>query len=224
MKKEKFKTMIQLFILTGLILTLASCGSNTSSKATGTTAKLPYVEIKEYKGKPLSSIADVKDVSIKGPQHIDPDSYKLKIDGLVTTPTDFTYQEVLDNTKYSKEVVLNCVEGWNADILWEGVLISDLFGNVGVKPEADTVIFYAEDGYTTSLPLETVLKKQLIIADKMNGVVLPEENGFPFILVAEDKLGYKWIKWINRIELSNDTDYKGYWESRGYSNEAEVKN
>jgi Sulfite oxidase and related enzymes len=37
-------------------------------------------------------------------------------------------------------------------------------------------------------------------------------------LVAEQKWGYKWIKWITKIELSNDPNYKGYWESRGYSN------
>jgi DMSO/TMAO reductase YedYZ molybdopterin-dependent catalytic subunit len=56
----------------------------------------------------------------------------------------------------------------------------------------------------------------------MNGVVLPAKNGFPFILVAEDKLGYKWIKWISRIELSSNKNYLGYWESAGYSNEANV--
>jgi DMSO/TMAO reductase YedYZ molybdopterin-dependent catalytic subunit len=150
--------------------------------------------------------------------------YKLKINGLVNTSTDFTYDEVLNNTKYSKEVVLNCVEGWSADILWEGVQLSDLFAKVGVKSEANTVIFYSVDGYTTALPLKTILEKNLILASKMNGVVLPAKNGFPFILVAEDKLGYKWIKWINRIELSSNKNYLGYWESAGYSNEANVTN
>jgi len=51
----------------------------------------------------------------------------------------------------------------------------------------------------------------------MNGVPLPPERGFPFQLIAESKWGYKWIKWITEIELSNDSNYKGYWESRGYS-------
>jgi DMSO/TMAO reductase YedYZ molybdopterin-dependent catalytic subunit len=51
----------------------------------------------------------------------------------------------------------------------------------------------------------------------MNGVTLPVDRGYPFQLVAEDKWGYKWIKWVTRIELSNDRSYRGYWESRGYS-------
>ncbi len=53
----------------------------------------------------------------------------------------------------------------------------------------------------------------------MNGLVLPPERGFPFQLVAESRYGYKWIKWITEIELTNNKDYLGYWESRGYPND-----
>ena len=67
-----------------------------------------------------------------------------------------------------------------------------------------------------------VKDKDLIIAYKMNGIVLPPERGYPFILVAEDKLGYKWAKWITEIELSDNSNYRGYWEKRGFSNEADV--
>ena len=48
------------------------------------------------------------------------------------------------------------------------------------------------------------------------------ERGYPFQVVAEDKLGYKWAKWVTGIEVSNDADYRGYWESRGYDNDAAV--
>ena len=60
------------------------------------------------------------------------------------------------------------------------------------------------------------------MASKMNGVVLPPERGFPFQLVAEQKWGYKWIKWITKIELSSDTNYKGFWESRGYNDNGDL--
>jgi DMSO/TMAO reductase YedYZ molybdopterin-dependent catalytic subunit len=46
--------------------------------------------------------------------------------------------------------------------------------------------------------------------------------GFPFQLAAEDKWGYKWIKWVTKIELSNNPDYRGFWESRGYSNQGDI--
>ena len=42
------------------------------------------------------------------------------------------------------------------------------------------------------------------------------QPGYPFQLVAEDKWGYKWIKWIVKIELTDDPSYRGYWEQRGY--------
>jgi DMSO/TMAO reductase YedYZ molybdopterin-dependent catalytic subunit len=148
----------------------------------------------------------------------------LKVDGLVEKPSSFTYDEVLSNKKYTKVVTLHCVEGWNVTILWEGILLKDIFDKVQVKSQANTVIFYAVDGYSTSLPLKTILDKNMILAYKMNGVVLPPERGFPFQLVAEDKLGYKWAKWIDRIELSNDVNYKGFWEQRGYDNNADVTN
>jgi DMSO/TMAO reductase YedYZ molybdopterin-dependent catalytic subunit len=87
-----------------------------------------------------------------------------------------------------------------------------------VLPAARVVIFYAHDGYSTSLPLTHIIDNDILMAHKMNGITLPVERGFPFQLVAEDKWGYKWIKWITKIELSDDTDYRGYWEQRGYSN------
>ena len=57
-----------------------------------------------------------------------------------------------------------------------------------------------------------------MLAYMVNEVVLPAERGFPFQLVAEEKWGYKWVKWITKIELSNDPNFRGYWEQRGYNN------
>ena len=50
---------------------------------------------------------------------------------------------------------------------------------------------------------------------------MPPYRGFPFQVVAEGKYGYKWAKWVTRIELSANTSFRGYWESQGYSNDAE---
>ena len=113
---------------------------------------------------------------------------------------------------------MNCVEGWDVTILWEGVLLKDLFAEARVRPEAKLVIFRAQDGYSTSESLDYILRNNIILAHKMNEVVIPPERGFPFHLVAESKWGYKWAKWITDIELSDDTDFRGFWESRGYSN------
>ena len=183
---------------------------------------LPAAEIKEYQGEKLGSINDFRENSIKGPQYVDKNSYRLEITGLVSTSTSYSYDDILKLPAYQKVVTLNCVEGWSVKALWEGVLIKDLLKNIDIKPEAKTIIFYAADGYSTSFPLDYVLQNNIIMADKLNGLVLPPSEGFPFQLVAEQKWGYKWIKWITKIELSSDTNYKGFWESRGYNNNGDL--
>jgi DMSO/TMAO reductase YedYZ molybdopterin-dependent catalytic subunit len=179
---------------------------------------LTSVEVREYQGERLSSIADFRENSIHGPQYIEQDSYRLNVSGLVGNSIDLSYNEAVKNfPHYTKKVTLFCVEGWEVTILWEGLLVSDILEDAGVLPGANTVIFYAADGYSTSLPLDYIKERDIIMAYRMNGVELPAERGFPFQLVAEDRWGYKWIKWITRIEVSSDPSYKGYWESRGYS-------
>ena len=178
---------------------------------------------REYKSEKLFSILDFRENSIKGPQYIDEASYRLSVEGLVEKPMIYTYSEVLENNLNTKKITMHCVEGWSVDILWEGIKLEDLISKSEVLPSANTVIFHSRDGYTTSLPLSTILEKELLLAYKMNGLVLPPERGFPFQVVAEDKLGYKWAKWVEKIELSDDPEYEGFCESRGYSNEADVK-
>jgi DMSO/TMAO reductase YedYZ molybdopterin-dependent catalytic subunit len=189
----------------------------------GETSSLEGVEIREYQGRRLSSIDDFRENSIKGSQLINEEEYRLMVTGLVDNTLVFAYDEVLVGYEHFEKVVtLHCVEGWEVTILWKGVLVKDLIEEAGIKPAAEMVIFYASDGYSTSLPLDYLLENEILMAYEMNGVVIPPERGFPFQLVAESKLGYKWIKWITEIELSDDANYRGYWESRGFSNDADL--
>ena len=180
--------------------------------------------MKEYNGERLSSVSDFHDNSIKGAQYIDHVTYRLKVTGLTAQPQSYTCDDVLAKYKsYQKLVTLDCVEGWSVKILWEGLLLKELLNEAGILPNANVVIFHACDGYTTSLPLDYVLDNNILLAYKMNGVTIPPERGFPFQLVAEQKWGYKWIKWITEIELSDDVNYRGYWEKAGYSNDASLE-
>lgn len=181
------------------------------------TIPLDSVEVTNYQGQQLSSVNDFRENSIKGPQYVNVTSYHLEVDGLVANPKNYTYDQVKDFQNYQKVVKLDCVEGWSVNILWQGVLVKDILNEVKPLPQANTVIFYAVDGYSTSFPLEYLQNNQILMAYKMNNATLPPQRGFPFQLVAESKWGYKWIKWINRIELSDNPNYQGYWESRGYS-------
>lgn len=194
-----------------------------SSTVLCTTEKNELNEIRTYEGVHLSSINDFRENSIRGPQHINIEDYKLEIYGLVEKPIKYTYDEIRSKFDKNKKVVtLHCVEGWSVKILWEGVRVEDIIEESAVKEEANTMIFYAHDGYSTSLPLEYILENDIMIAFKMNDVILPPERGFPFELVAGGKWGYKWIKWIIKVELSDNENYRGFWESRGYSNTADI--
>jgi DMSO/TMAO reductase YedYZ molybdopterin-dependent catalytic subunit len=185
--------------------------------------RLPGVEVREYQGQPLSSVNDFRENSIRGPQHVNITDYRLAVDGLVRENRTFTYDQVLRGfPRYEKVVTLSCVEGWDVTLLWEGVKVSDLINAAGADPGANTAIFTAADGYSTSFPLGYITTHDLLLAYRMNNITIPDERGFPFMLVAEDKWGYKWIKWVTEIRLSDDPTYRGYWESRGYSNSGDL--
>lgn len=187
-----------------------------------TQARYRENEITGYQGARLDPAIGPRDNSIKGIQQVDIAGYALSIGGLVEIPVKLTYEQVRSREPHERLVTLHCVEGWDATVLWKGVLIDEIIGLAGAKPEAVTVIFGSVDGYTTSLPLQVVREKGLILAYGANGLDLPPAMGYPFIVVAEDKLGYKWGRWVSSITLSDDADYRGYWENLGYSNEADI--
>ncbi len=218
MISKKIAIVVGAMILAGGLLLIADQGMRFGIPSGGATA-LQKAEVRMYEGKDLSSISDFRENSIKGPQYVNISDYRLTVTGLTNTTNVYTYSGVLDRfPHYSKMVTLFCVEGWDVSILWEGVQVRDIIREAGINPRANTVIFTAHDGYTTSFPLDYLVKNDIIMAYKMNNVTLPAERGYPFELVAQDKWGYKWIKWIEKIELIDDPAYRGYWEQRGYSN------
>jgi DMSO/TMAO reductase YedYZ molybdopterin-dependent catalytic subunit len=221
-KKTFFLNLLLVGLLVSVVLT-SSPIIGTVAETTDETTTLESVEIREYEGEDLSSINAFRENSIKGPQYIDAENYTLTVSGLVNNELQLSYDGVVNGYQnFEKVVKLNCVEGWSVTILWEGVLVKDLIEEAGVEPNATTVIFYAYDGYSTSVPLDYIVDNNILMAYKMNNVTLPPERGFPFQLVAESKWGYKWIKWITEIELSDNEDYRGFWESRSYSNDGNL--
>lgn len=224
------KRILSLLLLLSVLFFVTGCAADggaaspagTDAASAATMSRYRENEVTEYRGMRLDPAVGPRDNSIKGVQHVDIATYTLTVDGLVDAPVTLTYDQVLALDAYERLITLYCVEGWDATILWKGVLLDALIGKAGAKPEAVTVIFSSVDGYTTSLPLKTIVDKQLILAYSANGIDLPPEMGYPFIVVAEDKLGYKWARWVNRITLSDDPNYMGYWERLGYSNNADV--
>ena len=182
----------------------------------------PAAEIRQYNGIQLSPFDRKYDNSIKGPQYTDKKDYRLEVTGFVQKPLSLTYDEVLSLPHVKKVYTLHCVEGWDETLLYEGVLLGDVLARAVPKRGVKTVIFYAADGYSSSVPYDYVVKNNIMIGAFINGRVLDDKRGFPFQVAANDKYGYKWVKWLTKIELS-DKDYRGFWEKRGYSNDADIE-
>ena len=147
--------------------------------------------------------------------------YDLQISGLVDRPLNFTYSELQSFPMISEVAVMKCVAGWTQLYNWTGIPLFFLLNVTGVKSGATEVVFYASDGFSSSLTIERALHPTTLLALKANGTILSHSDGYPYRLVVPCKYGYKWVKWITKIEVI-DYDYKGTWESMGYSDEADV--
>ncbi len=152
----------------------------------------------------------------------DPEEWKLVIDGVIKTPMQLTWGEVLKLPSVEANSDFHCVEGWSVKACnWEGIRFSEIVARVEPLADAKHVFFSCADGYTTSLMLQDLLKDDVLLAYKLGGEDLPESLGGPLRLVAPEKYAYKSAMWILRITFSRTKDL-GYWEKRGYSDTADI--
>jgi DMSO/TMAO reductase YedYZ molybdopterin-dependent catalytic subunit len=182
------------------------------------------IEATEFLGTQLTPISQQDNNALAGTQYLDRETYKLTVDGPVDNPLSLSYADLLKYPQISKLMPLECVERWYFTAKWTGPSLNSIFADAGVKPEAKIVIFHTADvpeGYS-SLDLDYIQQRDIILGLKLNDITLPADRGFPFQVVAEHKFGYKWAKWVTRIELSADTSFRGYWESYGFNNNAEI--
>jgi len=161
-------------------------------------------------------------VSIKGVPEIDITKYRLQISGLVENPLSLSYNAIINMQQKEETETLTCISLISDKAVWSGVPLKELLSKAHPKNGATEVVFYAADGYSSSIPLKNAMKDDVILATEMNGEILPAKHGFPLRLVYPGYYGYKWVKWITRIEIIN-YNYKGFWESQGYDNEAKIK-
>jgi DMSO/TMAO reductase YedYZ molybdopterin-dependent catalytic subunit len=178
-------------------------------------------EIKTYDGVQLSPYHRDYDNSIRGPQKVAADTYRLKVEGLVGKPLSLTYQQVLALPAVKEVVKMPCVEGWDETLLYQGARLRDLLALAQPRPEATWVMFHSAEGYSTGLPLKYLTGDKVLLGYKINGLPLDAGRGWPFQLVAPGKLGYKWAKWVVRLELTAKPQ-QGFWEKRGYDNTADA--
>lgn len=144
------------------------------------------------------------------------DQWTFSIEGLVSQPTRWTWQEFLGLPSMTFVVDIHCVTKWSKlDTSWEGVSLDTLFGFVKLDPAARYLVAFCDGGYTTNLPLAEVTGGKAFVAYRYEGQPLAPEHGGPARLVVPHLYFWKSAKWIRGLRLV-DHDQPGFWESLGY--------
>jgi sulfoxide reductase catalytic subunit YedY len=133
--------------------------------------------------------------------------FRLKVGGLVENPVELSLADVERLGETEHITMHHCIQGWSGIAKWGGVPMTRLVALVRPKPEAKVVAFFSfgealyGGHYYDTQSLENVLKPQCLLATHMNGERLSEVYGAPLRLRVENQLGYKMVKWIERIEF-----------------------
>jgi DMSO/TMAO reductase YedYZ molybdopterin-dependent catalytic subunit len=143
--------------------------------------------------------------------------YQLKIGGLVDRPQSISFAALQSRPPVSLTRDFQCVTGWRVhDVSWTGVRLRDLLDEAGIQPAARAVRFTSFDGvYTESLSLEQARRDDVIVAYRLLGQNLSRIHGGPVRLAVTPMYGYKSLKWLDTIEVTDRVE-PGYWEQRGY--------
>ncbi|MCI9887039.1 molybdopterin-dependent oxidoreductase [Micrococcales bacterium 31B] len=162
------------------------------------------------------------DTSLSPPQ-IDPAEWTLKITGMVDTPLEITYAELLELPLEEHVVTLACVSNpVGGDLVgnatWLGYPIRELLKRAGVQAGADMVLQTSHDGWTCGTPVEALTDdRPALLAVAMNGEPLPVEHGFPVRSVVPGLYGYvSATKWVTEMRLTTFDRDQGYWTPLGW--------
>jgi DMSO/TMAO reductase YedYZ molybdopterin-dependent catalytic subunit len=116
---------------------------------------------------------------------------------------------------------VDCFAGPYGVAYWSGVRPSTVLDIAKETSSVVEVVFYSVDGFSTGISVSDERRNDVILAYEMNHLTLPIDLGYPIRLVVPNEFGYKWAKWVTHIEVV-DYDYKGYWESRGWADDASI--
>ena len=157
------------------------------------------------------------------------ETWRLRIDGMVDNPREFTYKELTDRPVFQLDDTIACVSNEVGGSLvgnarWLGVRLDDLVQEASPSGSADQVMGHSVDGFTAGFPLAALDGRDAMIAIGMNGEPLPIDHGFPARIIVPGLYGYvSATKWLTRIELTRFDRAEGYWVPRGWSAQAPIK-
>lgn len=148
-------------------------------------------------------------------------AWELTVDGLVENPLALSLEDLQNMPRRTQATRHDCIQGWGYYAQWSGVPVSEIIDRCEPQADARYLVFhtldekweYSEDGplentdngyYYEVIDMEKAKAPQTILADKMNGELLPIPHGAPLRLRLESQLGYKMAKWVCHIEFVED--------------------
>ncbi|WP_239073238.1 molybdopterin-dependent oxidoreductase [Sediminihabitans luteus] len=170
------------------------------------------------------------DTALRAPQ-VDPDTWVLKVTGMVDEPFEITFAELLALPLTEHHVTLTCVSNYVGDdlvgnALWLGYPVRELLARAAPQAGADMVLSTSVDGWTASTPLDVLQDtgRECLLAVGMNGEPLPVDHGFPARLVVPGLYGYvSATKWVTELKVTTFAQDLAYWSTRGWTPRGPIK-
>jgi len=154
------------------------------------------------------------------PQY-DMSTWSIKTFGEVDKICSFSFDELMKLPQTEITCDIHCVTRWSKlDTTWVGIKFTDLLPLLGVKAEAKYVMIHGENDYTANIPLEDLMRDNILLAHTFDGEPLTEKHGGPLRMVIPHLYFWKSVKWITGFEFMVE-DHPGFWEQNGFHNYAE---
>ena len=130
--------------------------------------------------------------------------WKLEITGRVSMPGFYSLADLQKFPSRTQITKHHCEEGWTAIAQWTGVPLGTVLQSAGIMKTARFINFHCFDGAQDSIDLLDAFHPQTLLAYGMNGKDLPIPHGAPIRLRVERQIGYKSLKYIKKIEVTDD--------------------
>jgi hypothetical protein len=166
--------------------------------------------------------------SVGGTPAFDESTWRITFDGLFRKPATLSFPEFISLPQVLQTRDFYCVEGWGVkNVAWGGVTLTEVMRQFDIDPTATHLILHSSDSaaYTDSVTIEEASRVDTLLAHELNGQPLLPAMGQPVRLVLPNNYGYKYVKWVVRVEAAalDKSGYFGYWESQGYPQNATIK-
>jgi hypothetical protein len=132
---------------------------------------------------------------------IDQAAWRLRVHGRVARSLALSLADIGQLAAARSTAVLDCTSGWALETDWDGTSLASVLDLAGVEPDAELVTIRAVTGWYCRMPLDEA-RSGALLATKVAGQPLPHANGAPLRLVAPDRRGLEWVKWVTEVEVT----------------------